>query len=272
MKKRSFKILLWIVSIVLFFGLVGFVVKKHNNTTCKSVEISIQAPAEYAFLTEDDVMSYLREAGGALVGSRLADIDIEKLEAAVNSKPYVLESKVYMSLRGVLKIDITQRTPIARVQPDVRLQNINDIDGSPYYITADGGMMPLVPGKTARVVFVNGNIRNLYNENIKLDVDSAYVAQDTLGFFSTMYSLYDVAAYIEQDKFLKAQIQQIFVDEKGELILIPEVGKHIVIFGDGKQIPQKFKRLKIFYEKAAFVKGWSYDTVNVKYNNQIICS
>ncbi len=272
MKNRSLKILLWAVAIVLFLGLVGFVVKKHNSTTCKSVEIVIQAPEDCAFLTEDDVLSYLREAGGAIVGSRLADINLEKLEAAVNSKPYVLNSKVYMSLKGVLRIEITQRTPIARVQPDVRLQNIEDIDGSSYYITADGGLMPLTPGKTARVVFVNGNIRNLYNENIKLDVDSAYVAQDTLGFFTTLYSIYDVASYIDQDKFLKAQIQQIFVNEKGELILIPEVGKHIVIFGDGKQITQKFKRLKIFYEKAAFIKGWSYDTVNVKYNNQIICS
>lgn len=273
MKKRALKIILWVVSIIILLVLIGVVVKIYGKNKCKDVQVTIHAPRDCVFLTEEDVASYLSESGNQIIGSELSRVDIEKLESIINKKPYVLSSKVYMSLTGILNVDVIQRTPIARVQPDVRLQHISSLDYAPFYISSDGGLMPLTPDKTARVIFVSGNIRNLYNNFIKLDVDSACVAQDTLSYFKTLYSIFDVATYIDQDEFLKAQIQQIYVDDKGELILIPEVGKHIVIFGDGNEIAKKFRRLEIFYEKAAFFKGWEkYDTINVKYNNQIICS
>jgi cell division protein FtsQ len=271
MKKRLFKIFLWVVSIVIFLVLTGIVVNKYGMNKCRGVQITIHAPTDGAFLTQEDVKSYISESGDSLTGADLSKINIEKLESIINQKPYVLSSKVYMSLSGILKIDITERTPIARVQPDLRMEKVKNY-GS-YYITSDGRMIPVEEGKVARVVFVNGKIRNLYSEFIKLDVDSARMAEDTTGFMTTMYTIYHVADYISKNSFLKAQIQQIFVAENDDLIFIPEVGDHIIIFGDGNDMANKFRRIELFYEKAAFIKGWDkYDTINVKFKNQIICS
>jgi len=273
MKKRSLKIVLWVVSIVIFIVLTGIVINKYGRNKCKNVEITIDAPADGAFLTEEDVMSYAVESGSPLANKDLSKINVEKLESIISSKPFVQKSRVYLSINGTLHIDVTQRTPIARVQPDTRLAGIAGINSSSYYISSDGRLMPLAKGKTARVIFVNGNIRNLYNEMIKLDVDSTFIAQDSVGFFTTLYSIFHIAKYINEDDFLKAQIQQIFVDEKSDMILIPEVGNHIVIFGRGDNIDKKFRRLKLFYEKAPFIEGWDkYDTINIKFKDQIICS
>ena len=271
MKKRGFKIFLWAVSIVIFLVLTGLVVNRYGMNKCRGVQINIHAPEDGAFLTQEDVRSYISEAGDSLTGADLSNINVEKLESIINQQPYVLSSKVYITLSGILKIDITERTPIARVQPDLRMEKIKNY-GS-YYITSDGRMIPVEDGKVARVVFVNGKIRNLYAEFIKLDVDSTQMAEDTTGFMTTLYTIYHVAGFINKNKFLKAQIQQIFVEENGDLVFIPEVGDHIIIFGDGNDMANKFRRIEIFYEKAAFIKGWDkYDTINVKYKNQIICS
>lgn len=271
MKKRLLKIVLWVGSIIIFLVLIGIVVNKWGMNKCQSVQITIEAPSDCTFLTEEDVRSYIGQSGDSLTGSDLSEINIEKLESIINQKPYVLNSKVYMSINGILKIDITQRTPIARIQPDTRLVGIQNY--APYYISDDGRMMPLTVGKSSRVIFVNGNVRNFYCDFLKLDVDSARMAEDTIGFMKTLYTIYHVAKFINQNKFFKAQIQQIYVEENGDLVLIPEVGNHIVIFGDGNNISEKFRRLELFYEKATFIEGWDkYDTINIKYKNQIICS
>ncbi|HOY31545.1 MAG TPA: hypothetical protein PKW80_06670 [Bacteroidales bacterium] len=273
MKKRFIKFIIWVVSITLFLVLTAIVISKYNRNRCRGVEITIHAPDDGAFLTKADVMTYINESGDSLENNELSKINIEKLEEIISKKPYIQSSKVYMSISGILKIDIVQRTPIARIQPDMRIAGIDGINYSPYYISDDGKLMPLTPGKTARMIFVNGYIRNLYNDFVRLDVDSATAARDTTGLFTTLYNIYDVARFIHRDDFLRAQIQQIYVDENGDLMLIPEVGNHIVIFGDRNNIGDKFGKLKLFYEKAAFIKGWDkYDTINIKYKNQIICS
>ncbi len=273
MKRKFLKFVLWLFSLIAFLVLTGIVVSKYSKNHCRKIEILIYAPDDATFITRDDVMSYIRESKDSIVNNELGGINVEKLEGIIMSKPFVQKAKVYMTIDARLKVEITQRTPIVRVQPDIRLAGISGIEYNPYFISSDGSMMPLVPGKTERVIFANGNIRNLYNNFLRLDVDSARIAEDTAGLFTTLYAIYHVADFISKDKFLKAQIQQIYVDENKDLILVPEVGRHIVIFGDGNDMNAKFKKLKIFYEKAAFIKGWDkYDTINVKYKNQIICS
>lgn len=264
MKNKILRIGIWSLSIVLFIALVVFVVERYNRNKCSQVKISIVAPPDCIFISEQEVKSYVASSGDSLVNSSLSKINIQKLESKINQNPFVFSSKVYTSIDGTVNIDIIQRVPIARIQ---------NLSNQSFYITNEGHLMPIIQGKTARVVFANGFIPDIYWNTVCLAVDSAQAAVDSSKSYKSLKAVYQISKYINKDAFWKAQIQQLYMNPNGDIELIPSVGKHIIIFGDEKNIPEKFDKLKIFYKKAEFINAWDkYDTINISYKGQVICS
>jgi cell division protein FtsQ len=53
--------------------------------------------------------------------------------------------------------------------------------------------------------------------------------------------------------------------------MIPVVGNHLVLLGDGENMKQKFHRLYVFYDQVLSRTGFDkYKTVNVQYAGQVI--
>ena len=79
--------------------------------------------------------------------------------------------------------------------------------------------------------------------------------------------------YITHDKFLKAQIGQIYVNEFNEFELIPRIGSHVILLGKAEDLDDKFRRLYAFYRFGLNKIGWNkYSVINIKYKNQVVCS
>jgi cell division protein FtsQ len=79
--------------------------------------------------------------------------------------------------------------------------------------------------------------------------------------------------YITHDKFLKAQIAQIYVNEQNEFELVPRIGNHIILLGTAEDLDDKFRRLVAFYRYGLNKIGWNkYNVINIKYKNQVVCS
>ena len=84
--------------------------------------------------------------------------------------------------------------------------------------------------------------------------------------------VYDLLTFIENDKFWKAQIAHIFIKKDGEIEMYPQVTKQVVEFGHPEDLERKFSKLMTFYKEILPKKGWNtYDRVNLKFENQIIC-
>jgi cell division protein FtsQ len=202
--------------------------------------------------------------GDSLIGSAISSINIESIENIINKNPFVLSSRVYVSLGGIVKIDIKQRTPIVRVQ--------NMYDQS-YYISRDGFLMPVVEGKTARVLIANGFINDLYINALKLQVDTSGEIKDTVKLNKNLVKIYNAAVNINKDPFWRAQIQQLFLDKTGNILMMPLVGDHIINLGDENNIAEKLEKLRIFNKKKEFLASWDkYDTININFKGQIVCS
>ena len=264
MKKRILKIVIWSVSILLIIVGVWVVVLNYGKNKCIEIQISIDAPADASFITEQDVRNYITQAGDPLVGSEIAKINIESIENIINKNPFVLTSRVYVTLGGIVKIEIKQRTPIVRVQ--------NSFDQS-YYISRDGFLMPIVAGKTARILIANGVINDLYISSLKLDADTLGKVKDTIKPNKNLVKIYQAAHAINKDPFWKAQIQQLFLDKSGNILMMPLVGDQIIELGDENFIPEKLDKLRIFNKKKEFLASWDkYDTININFKGQIVCS
>ncbi len=264
MKKRYLKIIIWSLSIALFLCLVCFAVIYYGKNKCHEVQISVDAPKDATFISEQDVKNYIIRAGDSLIGTELRKINIASIENIINENPFVLKSKVYSTLSGTIKIEIMQRTPIVRVQ---------NMFNQSYYISQDGCLMPIVEGKTARVIVANGYIPDLYMNSLKLDIDSARIETDSVRLNKNLVKVYAAAHYINHDPFWKAQIQQLFISRNGDILMIPLVGDQIINLGDAKNIPEKLQKFRIFTTKPEFLSSWDkYDTINIKFKGQIVCS
>ena len=88
-----------------------------------------------------------------------------------------------------------------------------------------------------------------------------------------MKSLFYLTNVIRHDKFWNAQVEQIYIEPNQDIVLIPRVGDHKIIFGDTSNALEKFENLLVFYQKALPKVGWqTYHTINVKFKGQLVCS
>jgi cell division protein FtsQ len=67
------------------------------------------------------------------------------------------------------------------------------------------------------------------------------------------------------------QFQQLYVDNYNDVILIPRVGKHSIVVGNGANLPEKFGNLRLFYDQGLKSTGWDrYKSVDISNLNQVV--
>lgn len=240
---------LWLISLSGLVLLMSFIEVKKVAQKCKDVKVIL--PGRYNFIERDEVDRILLEAGGALVGRNLNDINIHKLENSLKNNPFIEYAKVYADMDGIVHVQIRQRVPVLRV---INMANVH------FYIDGNGLKMPLSDNFTAKVLVANGFIDEDFSG--KVDTLNSKLSKD----------LYRMALFIKTDTLWDNQIEQLFVDLKGDIEMVPRVGDHKIILGDADSLQTKFRNLLVFYKKAMPKVGWdTYKTINLKYANQIVC-
>ena len=165
-------------------------------------------------------------------------LDLKALENKLSSHDMIENSEVYISINGILKIDIKQRNPYARVISDL-----------PFYIDNNGTKMPLSDNYSARVLLVHG-----LNDESKID----YV--------------FKLIKTIRDDEFLNLNVTDILIN-KSDISLRVRNCNFEVLVGDLNNLETKIKNFKAFYQKAYRDKILNnYKKVNLQFNNQIVCT
>ena len=137
---------------------------------------------------------------------------------------------------------------------------IMDEAGGEYYLDENGKQVPVTRGSAVRVPIVTG---------VKDTFHSKFLSDEKP---SKLKDVFNIMKYVAHDEFLSALIEQAHIenDSIGDIVLIPKIGREKLIFGDGRDIEEKFEKLKIFYRDGLPKLGWSrYKTLNLKYANQV---
>ncbi|MGY3053670.1 cell division protein FtsQ [Pedobacter sp. UYEF25] len=241
--------IVWLLSLAGLVVLLSFINVKKQSVKCSNVKILI--PGADNFIERDEIDAILKQSEGMLVGRNLELINIHKIEKRLQANPYIAFAKVFVDMDGTLHIEVNQRQPILRV--------INDV-GQDFYIDNKGLKMPISSNFTADVLVATGNIREVFGSRV--DTLRTQLAKD----------LYETAMYIQKDSLWNAQMEQVYVDEKGDIELVPRVGNQRIILGNADSLSKKMSNLLLFYKKAMPQVGWdTYKTINIKYTNQIVC-
>ncbi|MES2417997.1 MAG: cell division protein FtsQ [Bacteroidota bacterium] len=246
--KAIFKGFAWVICLSGLVALMSFIQVKKQEVKCINVKILI--PGADNFIEREEIDAILKQSEGQLIGRNLEDINIHQIEETIQANPYIAFAKVYADMDGVIHIKIKQRQPVLRI--------IN-AGGQDYYIDRDGLKMPMSPNFTANVLVATGNILEGFGS--KVDTLITPLAAD----------LYKTALYLKQDTLWDAQIEQIFVNSKNDIELIPRVGNQRIVLGNADSLATKMNNLLAFYKQAMPLMGWdAYRTINIKYVNQVI--
>jgi len=239
----------WLISLAGVVVLLSFINVKKQTVKCTDVKVLI--PGADNFIEREEIDAILKEDQGVLLGRNLENINIHKIEKKLQSNPYIGFAKVYVDMDGILHIEVKQRQPILRI--------LNG-NGQDFYIDNDGLKMPISSNFTANVLVATGHITEVFGSRV--DTLHTQLARD----------LYKTAQYIKKDTLWDAQIEQIVVDQKNDIELIPRVGNQRIVLGNADSLEKKMKNLLLFYKKAMPQVGWdTYKTINIKYTNQIVC-
>jgi len=247
--KYVFKCFAWVFFISGIVTLMSFVEVKKHTVNCTNIKILI--PGADNFIEREEIDAILKQNEGQLIGRSLESINLQAIEKKIVANPYIAMATVYADMDGVIHIEISQRQPLLRV--------IN-AGGQDYYIDRNGLKMPVSPNFTANVVVANGHILEHFSG--KVDTLITRMASD----------LYKTAKFLKKDTLWDAQIEQIFVNDKDDIELVPRVGNQRIILGSADSLETKMRNLLIFYKKAMPKVGWdTYKTISIKYSNQIVC-
>lgn len=239
-------LLVLLVALAIFWSSIS---KKAKNRLVETMEITILPEGKAIFLNNNILGDSIQSVIGNPTGRSAADINIQKLEARLNKIPAVKKAEVYIALDGVLKVKIEERTPIVLVQ---------NLRGEEFYLDTQGVMIPNSTPKFCDVLVANGNIRNV-------------MASGKIIGGETARNLLAVAKFIAADSLWNMQFQQLYVDNYNDVVLIPRVGKHSIVVGNGANLPEKFGNLRLFYDQGLKSTGWDrYKSVDISNLNQVV--
>lgn len=234
----------WItIRLVLMFGLVIvlFSFTSNRNEKRKLTKTKVVFVGENAsFLKQETVNKLLIENNADASAIRKDKLDLNKLEKAVSSDPMVEKSEVFVTIDGVLKAVVKQKTPIVRV-----------FDGKrSFYIDYKGNTMPLSANFTARVPLVLGVIRKQNSE-----------------------ALAELFRKIYDDEFLKKNIIAIQIMPSGSLKMLNRNFDYQIDFGGAKNVDAKFRNYKAFFQKAVVDSSlYKYRKIDLRFTQQVICT
>ncbi|AWI24644.1 cell division protein FtsQ/DivIB [Flavobacterium pallidum] len=220
-------------------SLYSFTLKRNEERKLKASVIEFTAN-DNLFITREMVNKLLIENKPSAQTIRKENLDLGKLENAINANEMIEKSEVFVSIDGVLKAVVKQKTPIARVVDDA---------GS-FYLDSEGDKMPLSIIHTARVPLVSGVV----DENNSKE-------------------LCKVFRLIHDDDFLKKNIIGIQVLPNGGLIMSNRNFDYQIDFGKPINAERKFNNYKAFFQKA--IKDSllnNYRFINLKFTQQVVCT
>ena len=231
------------IRLILMFSLVIFLFSfsSYRNNSRKLTKSMVVFVGEDApFVNQETVNKLLIENNSNAKSIGKDKLDLNRLEKRLNSHEMIEKSDVFVSITGVLKAVVKQKTPIARV-----------FDGDhSFYIDCKGNKMPLSANFTARVPLVSGGINKK---------NSAKLAE--------------LFRIIHNDEFLKKNIIGVQIMPNGSLKMLNRNYNYQIDFGGTVRMNAKLNNYKVFFQKAVLDSSLNkYKTIDLRFAQQVVCT
>ena len=263
MLKKVFLVVSWIALLTGVVFLLGFSSVRQEKTPCSGFDVTIDYQGSDHLLSARMIRETVNSKFGNPLKQTVSEVNIENIGKHIRNIPSIAKADVFLTIEGRLVARLVQRKPVMRI--------INRL-GQQYYADAEGALMPANFDYPARVIVVNGNITFPYSSKVRLTDASAEKAETRQSQLN-LYRAFRIVQKAMADSFLIAQVSQLYLNGENEIEITPAFGDQLIIFGDTTRADEKFEKLKAFYTQGISRAGWdTYRVINLKYENQIICT
>lgn len=233
-----------------WFHYVGeLAAKGREQAHCRQVEVFLLDSLESAIVDRQEVHDYLSRK---VVGRQTLLIDLDSLEKSLAARGEVMSAQVYMPDEQTLAVQLTQRKPVIRFENGTQR----------WYADPEGYLFPVT--NAVDVPIVTGHIPLQSEKNWR-----GPAPEDQRKWILGMVAL---ARYIDSKRVLREEIAQIDIAADGDIVLYTCSAGPSIIFGDSGDYVAKFRKLEAWWRNIVpQLDGKTYKTINLKYNNQIIC-
>lgn len=240
--------------------ILGFALIDQKTHKCTDISVSLTDENPRGFITSSEIEKLVYLKFDSVRGKLIDSLNIELIEMELAQNPYIKSVNVYTTVHGKLSVEVEREEALIRI--------INRKNQS-YYLSRSGRALPVSRNYIPHVVVASGNIKEGYGK-IK-DQKIIGLTQET-DKNPVLSKLFFLAGKLEGNHFLKNHIKQVYVNKKGEIELIPENGKYIILLGDVDDLEIKFENLLAFYQAGMSKVGIeNINVLNLKYKNQVVC-
>ncbi|MFW5756752.1 MAG: cell division protein FtsQ/DivIB [Tangfeifania sp.] len=245
MLRKLLKLTGFILLVAFLVITLAFSASESRNIPCRSIEIEISED-ELIKISKEEITRLVNSADEHLIGKDLEQINADFIEAEVEKHQAIFNAEIYkvivkdtVNYRGILGVRVKHREPAVRIM---------SAEGR-YYLDENGEKIPVSANYTANVLVATG----YFSEKFAKD------------------ELLPFVLFLDNNPFWKAQIEQVHVEQDGDIILTPLIGDHLIELGTLENFPQKLQNMKAFYQQVMARNKWNeYKMVSLKYDNQVI--
>jgi cell division protein FtsQ len=245
MVRKLLKLTGFLVLVIFIIGTLAFTSIESKNIMCADIQVVFNK-SDVINIEKDKLIRLVKSVDNKVLSKTLGEINADIIEEEIEKLPAILKADVYKLMvnengayKGTLVVKVKHREPVLRVIAS---------SGS-YYLDEFGMKIPVSTNYATNVMVASGSI------------SEGFAVEQLLPF----------VLYIEDNDFWKAQIQQIYVEEDGDVLLSPLVGDHIIELGDLNNYRWKLHIMSAFYKQVLAKNNWDkYEMVSLKYNNQVV--
>lgn len=214
--------------------------ESEGRKVCSKMNVTITDYDQKKLISNEEIAQLLKANDLNPIGKSMNRIRTITIENAIEKHPMVRHAECYKTPNGEIQINIEQRSPVFRV-----------IGEENYYVDDLRKAMPVSLNFAAYVPVVTGRVTKK----------------------TACGPLFDFSQYISNDPFWNDQIEQIHINDKMQVELVPRVGSHIIILGSFDRYKQKLEKLRKLYLYGLNEIGWNaYSTIDLQYKDQVVCT
>ncbi len=228
--------------------LIAAVVSGYKNRPaeqeCRSLRYMIEDREERLYLTEIELTQLLRAKDLYPVNRVVAPTTLHQIEKTIAQHPMVRTAQCYITPRGEMKIRITQRIPLLRVQTPIEV----------YFIDTDRRVMA-------------------YRESVR---DKVPVVTGNVGVTQASSSLADFALWLQKNDYWRPRIHHLQV-QNPQMVYLYLSDQHSVIsvqrvvLGSMRGYEAKLNKLRVFLEDGKeALKDKQYREIDLRFKGQVV--
>lgn len=224
--------------------LVGAVIAGYrmrpSEEPCVSLKYDILDQQERMYVTEGELNNLLRSQDLYPVGRAIDRRQIHRIEQIIGHHPMVRTAECYVTPRWEMRIQVTQRVPLLRVQ----------VPGDAYFIDTD-----------RRVMQARATVK-----------DTVLIATGAVGPQIASRQLADFAQWLQDEPYWKARIRFVHVQTPQMIYLyMRQPGQPRVVLGSMNQYKKKLTKLRTFLDNSAeATQGKQYIEYDLRFHGQVV--